>query len=348
MADYFQSLPSFVNPQYATPEQLANQRAYADALMKRSGENVNRPAGALANMIEALTSGLVRNNANETQQRGAEANTNFYKNIAERLQNGLKPNPADEAGLAGSPLTSPEGRAMAQHLMRPEGIKDEYGNPAFISPNAGVQPAPIQGRPGNFQPAYRVHQAAEGVSTDAPFPAPGGPRGPAPIDAVNPQGGNTGGLGYRNVGPAPSPQPAGVGGGGAAPGGAALPAASPAPAGGPLTLDGLAAYGRDIAARRGVNEAQTNLQKQDLEAATSAPVIKRIAGTMMDDVRMHGDKMTFGPTAEWSNTIKRAAANYAPGIMKDQLEALASADSFDKMSAQLTSMLAKGGGTDAQ
>jgi hypothetical protein len=58
--------------------------------------------------------------------------------------------------------------------------------------------------------------------------------------------------------------------------------------------------------------------------------------------------MTFGPTAEWSNNVKRVAANYAPGLMKDQLESLASADSFDKMSAQLTSMLAKGGGTDAQ
>ncbi len=34
--------------------------------------------------------------------------------------------------------------------------------------------------------------------------------------------------------------------------------------------------------------------------------------------------------------------------MKDQLESLASADSFDKMSAQLTSLLSKGGGTDAQ
>jgi hypothetical protein len=34
--------------------------------------------------------------------------------------------------------------------------------------------------------------------------------------------------------------------------------------------------------------------------------------------------------------------------MKDSLESIASADSFDKMSAQLTGLLSKGGGTDAQ
>jgi hypothetical protein len=54
MADFS---PSFVNPSYATPEQLATQRAYAAELQKRSGQDVNRPTGALANMITALTAG---------------------------------------------------------------------------------------------------------------------------------------------------------------------------------------------------------------------------------------------------------------------------------------------------
>jgi hypothetical protein len=94
--------------------------------------------------------------------------------------------------------------------------------------------------------------------------------------------------------------------------------------------------------------AVADIAKADIAAANDAPTIKRVAGVMLNDLQTHGDKMTFGPTAEWSNNVKRVAANYAPGFMKDQLESLASADSFDKMSAQLTSLLSKGGGTDAQ
>jgi hypothetical protein len=119
-----------------------------------------------------------------------------------------------------------------------------------------------------------------------------------------------------------------------------------------MSLDQLAAKGREFAAQRaftqGSAESQTGIAKGDIDAAATAPTIKRVAGTMLDDLHAHGDKMTFGPTAEWSNNVKRIAANYAPGAMKSELEALASADSFDKMSAQLTSLLAKGGGTDAQ
>jgi hypothetical protein len=117
-----------------------------------------------------------------------------------------------------------------------------------------------------------------------------------------------------------------------------------------MTLDQLAAKGREFAAQKaftqGTAEAQTGIAKEDIAAASNAPAVKQIAGTMLDDMSKH--KLTFGPTAEWSNNAKRLAANYAPGLMKDQLEGLASADSFDKMSAQLTSMLSRGGGTDAQ
>ncbi len=74
MADYFQSSPNFTNPAYATPEQLATQRAYAAELTKRSGENVNRPTGAIANMITALTAGMERNRAAELQSQAAGQN----------------------------------------------------------------------------------------------------------------------------------------------------------------------------------------------------------------------------------------------------------------------------------
>lgn len=109
-------------------------------------------------------------------------------------------------------------------------------------------------------------------------------------------------------------------------------------------MDTMNVLGANAARSGAINE----FQKQDLQAANDAPTIKRVAGIMLDDLRTSGDKMTFGPTAEWTNNVKKIAANYTPGLMKDQLEAIASADSFDKMSAQLTSLLARGGGTDAQ
>jgi len=118
-----------------------------------------------------------------------------------------------------------------------------------------------------------------------------------------------------------------------------------------MTLDELAAKGREFAATKtytqGGAEALTGVAKQDIEAATNAPAIKRISGMMLDDLRGHPE-MTMGPSAEVSNNIKRFIANYAPNMLGDkQLQALASADSFDKLSAQLTTMLANSGRSDA-
>lgn len=340
MADFFQNSPSFVNPSYATPEQLANARSYADALTKRSGENVNRPAGAAANVVDAITAALLRNNANTTQQQAAQGNSQDYSTLIGQLQNGQKPDPQVIGHLAANPMASPEARAWATKLISPEATTSVYGQPAYASPAAGVQAAPIQG---NFQPGYRVNQGAEGVHTDAPMPAPGvspaGPRMAAPPPGVSPGG-------------PPLPTPQAGSGGGVPQAGAGSPAAPPAAANQPLTLDALAAKGREFAAQKaftqGPADAQAAIVKGDIDAAATAPTIKRVAGVMLDDLQRNGDKMTFGPTAAWSNDIKRAAANYAPGLMKDQLETLASADSFDKMQAQLTGLLSKGGGTDAQ
>ena len=360
MADYFQSQPNFVNPAYATPEQLATQRAYAAELTKRSGENVNRPAGAVANIITALTAGAVRNNADKTQSDAAAQNAAANTALISQLQRGGV-DPATAAQIYANPMASPESRALITHLIQPEAVKSEYGQPGYQSPAAGVQASPIQG---NFQPAYRVNQGAEGVHTDAPIAAPGAPAPgrftDRPSRAAFPEGlgrsGSAGGwplsTGRSGARATATSGPAGRSHGSCRPTPAAAPAGPPGVPTGPLTLDQLAAKGREFASQRaytqGTAEAQTNIAKADLDAAASAPTIKRVAGVMLDDLRTHGDKMTFGPTAEWSNNVKRVAANYTPGLMKDQLESLASADSFDKMSAQLTSMLAKGGGTDAQ
>lgn len=352
MADYFQSQSNFTNPSYATPEQLATQRAYAAELQKSSGQDVNRPAGAAANFINALMAGVIRNRADTTQQNAAQQNSSDTAALIRQLQGG-KVDPSTAAQIYANPMASPESRALISHLIQPEAVKSEYGQPGYQSPAAGVQAAPIQG---NFQPGYRVNQGAEGVHTDAPIAAPGVSPGGPPVQSSpkvwGDQEAQAAGLYPPQPGavPTPAPRPAAAPQGGPMPPAAAPP--SPGAPTGPLTLDALAAKGREYASQRaytqGTAEAQTNIAKADLDAAATAPTIKRVAGVMLDDLHTHGDKMTFGPTAEWSNNVKRVAANYAPGLMKDQLESLASADSFDKMSAQLTSMLAKGGGTDAQ
>ncbi len=340
MADYFNSTPNFTNPSYASPEQLAQQRAYAAELSKRSGENVNRPAGAAANVIDAITAALTRNSANQIQNQQAGQNSQDMSALVAGLQRGGGPGNVDPQNLArmiANPLVSPEQRALALKLMTPEPANSVYGQPAYSSPATGVQPATVNQANGPYTSGYRVEQGAEGVHTNAPIPAPGaspmGPQMPPPPPPVSAPGAGA---------PAPVvPSP-----------GATAPVAPNGAPSGPMSLDQLAAKGREFAAQhaftQGTAESQTNVAKGDIDAAATAPTIKRVAGTMLDDLRAHGDKMTFGPTAEWSNNVKRIAANYAPGAMKSELEALASADSFDKMSAQLTSLLARGGGTDAQ
>lgn len=338
MADYFDTTPNFTNPSYATPEQLAQQRAYAAELTKRSGQEVNRPAGVAANFINSLMGARERQQADQIQAQQAQRNSQDMSALVSQLQGGQKVDPQNLGRMIANPLVSPEQRALALKLMSPEATQSVYGQPGYQSPVQGVQAAPIQG---NYTPGYRVNQGAEGVHTDAPISAPM----PAPRPAMPPPGASP-------MGPPPSAPPAGVGAPSPAlPTGPAPVAPNGAPSG-PMSLDQLAAKGREFSAQRaftqGTAEGQTNIAKGDIDAAATAPTIKRVAGTMLDDLRTHGDKMTFGPTAEWSNNVKRIAANYAPGVMKSELEALASADSFDKMSAQLTSLLAKGGGTDAQ
>ena len=355
MANFFDTQANFTNPSYATPEQLANARAYADALTKRSGEDAKRPTGAIANGIDALTAALMRNNANTTQQQAAESNARDYSTLISQLQSRQNPSPEVLGHLAANPMASPEARAWATKLISPEFTKSQFGEPAYQSPATGVQAAPIHGP---YTPAYEIDQGAGDVHQRMPVPAPTYQPQPPAINqsrapvASSPKVWGDNEAQAAGLYPPSSPQP---GAGGGAPGPAAVlpPAAAPAIPNTPLTLDQLAAKGREFSAQKaftqGGAEAVANVQKADIAASTDAPTIKRVAGTMLNDLQTHGDKMTFGPTAQWSNDIKRVAANYAPGFMKDQMEALASADSFDKMSAQLTTLLSRaGGGTDAQ
>jgi len=143
---YWDQNPNFVNPSYATPEQFAQQRAYANELLKRSGEAAKRPAGIAANMIDALTSRLETNRANELQSSTALQNSKDYAALIQQLQQG-------QGG----------------------------GNAPMASAPAGRQPA------ANAAPMGQ--SAASGLTAEAPK-----------LDAINPQGGIFGGLGYKPLG----------------------------------------------------------------------------------------------------------------------------------------------------
>lgn len=343
MADYS---PNFVNPAYATPEQLATQRAYAAELMKRSGENVNRPAGALANMITALTGGLERNRANEIQSQAAEGNASNLAAIIRQLQQGQTPNAATLGRIQANPMGNPDQRSLVDALVRPKAVEDVAGRPGFASPSQGVKSAPVDA---GFQPGIRPGLSTPDASISAvPQPAP--PlRPPAPIAPTSRVWGDKEAQ-AAGLYPPQAPQ-AGSGGGGQAPG-AVLPTAS-AP-GSLLTLDALAAKGRELAAARTLSQggagAQSDVIKTDIAAANDAPNVLKGVGIIKDNIQRYGDKITFGPTSPWSLEMKRAAANYAPGVMKDQLNAIAAADSINKVGIGLAGTLASSlqGGSNSE
>ena len=353
MPDFFDNQANFTNPQYASPEQLAAQRSYADALLKQSGQAVNRPTGALANLINALHGGWERNNADKIQNEAAARNSQDVSEVIAQLKNRdpqtggpQNINPDTLGRIYANPMASPEHRALAGALIGQTPYHDSANRPGFISPIGGTQAASVSPQ---LQPGLTPAVSAGNSSISAvPMAAPA--LGQRPPVASSPT--VWGDHEAEKAGLYPTPQP---GGGGQAPQ-AALPAAG-TPAGLPpqatAVIGQLGAIDRNLSAQKaftqGGAEAITNVQKSDIAAATDAPVIKRVAGVMLNDLQTHGDKMTFGPTAQWSNDIKRGLANYAPSFFsKQELDSLASADSFDKMSAQLTSILAKGGGTDAQ
>lgn len=343
--------PNFVNPSYATPEQIATQRAYAAELQKQSGQQVNRPLGAIANALNAWTSNLVRSDADKMQTDAATRNSADVSALIAQLQKGQPIDPATAGRVYANPMAAPEHRALIGALVKPEAIKSEYGQPAYASPSGGVQPAPIAGQPGSFNPGYRVEQGAEGVHSNAPFPAPNAvPPTPPGVTRLDPAATNA----WRQS----NPLPPGVAPGGPPQAGAVPPAAPPAavaPNGAPnvpMSLDQLAAKGREFAAAKtltqGGAEAEGGVIKQDVENAALAPETLKGLGIIKDNIAKFGDKITFGPTSQFTNEFKRLAANYAPGPMKDQLSALAAADSIEKVNLGLAGALAKQVGSGTQ
>jgi len=339
--------PNFVNPAYATPEQLATQRAYAAELMKRSGQDVSRPTGALANALLAVTGGLERNRANEIQSQAAEGNASNMTALIQQLQRGQQPDAANVARMSANPMASPEQRnLMIDGLIRPKPVEDAAGRPGYASPVAGVRSAPVDT---GFQPGIRPGLSTPDASISAvpqpapplraPLPAPPTPPG---VTRMYPEATEA----WRRENPLP-----GGTGGGQGPGAGLPPAPAPAM---PLTIDALAAKGRELAAARELSQggakANSDVIKTDIAAANDAPNVLKGIGVIKDNIQRYGDKITFGPTSPWSLEMKRAAANYAPGVMKDQLNAIAAADSINKVGIGLAGTLASSlqGGSNSE
>lgn len=344
MADYFQSSPSFVNPAYATPEQLATQRAYAAELQKRSGQDVNRPTGALANMITALTAGLERNRANEVQSQAAGRNASDQAAIIAQLQGGQKVDPGNLGTILANPMASPETRALAVHLLTQKPMEDVAGRPAYGSPVTGVQGAPMR----NYEPGYRTPESAGNVSTTTPIAAPPFPGAPprAPVQPSAKVWGDQEGVNAGIYPPAPPRQA----GGGQAPGGG-LPT-PPAPATSPTfndrfaggsRIDALAAKDRELTAEKertqGGAKAEGEVILKDVGRAAAAPETLKGLGIMRNTIQSVGDKMTFGPTAKFSNEARRVISNYAPGLIDEK--ALAGADAVEKLNLGLAGNLSQ-------
>lgn len=356
MADFFQSNPNFVNPNYATPEQLATQRAYAAALMKRAPEGATRPTGAIASVLDSLTSVLERKRADELQGEAAARNAGRLGSVISQLQNGQRPDATNLGQIYADPMASPEARATVSQLIGPQATKDVYDRPAYMSPAMGVQAAPISG---NFQPGFRAPESAGSVSTTTPFPAPmsGAPVSP-PTTAPRPPVASSprvwGDAEAQAAGLYPAPPAARGGAGPKVPDAVPLPAASAPAASVNSRIDALAAKDRELSAERARTEggalAEASVIKQDIAAANDAPNVLKGVGTIKDNIQKYGDKITFGPTSPWSLEMKRAAANYAPGFMKDQLGAIAAADSINKVGIGLAGVLASQlqGGNNAE
>ena len=215
--------------------------------------------------------------------------------------------------------------AQASGLVDPRLLGAIEANPAFSDSTKGmmrgvVEPKPgedVYGRPTISSPQAGVRQMPVGGGVTPGYRAP---------VSVSPEGAVSTTM----------PQPAPNSGGGAS--GSLQQQVQP-------IFDTAKNFAQQGAAAKAGREQVS----QDVQAAYNAIPIRQTLATMKDDILSHGDKMQWGPTADWMNNLKRGIAQHAPGLMSQQdLAGLASADSFEKLSAQLQTLVGRQvGSTDA-
>jgi len=296
--------------------------------------------------------GVIRNRADATQQQAAQQNASDQTALISELQRG-KVDPAIAAHIYANPMASPESRALITHLISPKPIEDVNGRPAYASPSAGIQAAPINGP---FQPGIRIPEAAGGASTTTPLPAPPMPNQPVPTPAppqvvprppVAPTSkvwgdkeGEAAGI-YPPSAPAPAPAPSAA---------TDVPNFNDRFGAANSRLSQLAAMDRDFSAKKVLTQAGATAQgegnQEDVRSATAAPTIIKGLGLIKSTIQS-SPGVTFGPTAGWSADVKRVIANYAPGLSDEK--SLAGADAIEKLNFGLASQLAKTvGGTQGE
>lgn len=189
LGDFFQDSPSFINPEYVTDAQRKQQRTYAEMLMKRSSDKVNRPTGAIANMIDALTGRLEMNRAGNLEQQAlATQNKDITDQARDQMaqalmgQQGQQPQqPQQDASLTAPPnpasvaSTPPMGTAGSS--MVPAGAVTDPTN----SPRGEVQSSPKvwgdkEAEAAGLYPSTQVASLSPGGAG-----APAGPQGQPPV-----------------------------------------------------------------------------------------------------------------------------------------------------------------------
>lgn len=386
---------NFINPDYATPEQAAQLRAYATALQNGAVQPTAKSwSGVIANALMGIQGQQKTDQANQltrqiAQQGSNELNANTNPVVA-ALIHGLpsgnqpqytpkSPAPMTSAPPLQVPLPSPRPQTdsgaspnavVASRWMPPGQNLTAPGNTV-----TGIEYGPVTGNPsfsgsptsGAGAPMSKVLMAQNGSLA----PILSSPSIPAEVknqilQSATPKGGldiygnpivgtTMGGLRATEVGPGVSTGikvPAAVSSNGTS---VSTDIIQSAPRGGQSSggLQGavqpLMDVARSVGEQGAGNKATQDVITQDTANAANAIPIRQTLAAMKDDIKSHGDKMVFGPSAPWLTELKRGIAQHAPGLMSDSdIAGLASADSFEKLTAQLQSIVGRQvGGTDA-
>lgn len=385
---------NFLNPDYATPEQVAQLRAYASQLQSGATQPTAKHwTGVIANALMGAQGQQKLDQANQLQRQLAQQSTNELNSntnpLVSALINGLpsgggQPPPMPAPPPPQSPPMAPQQQggmtpndAVAARWMPPnQNLTGPNTTVTGIDVGPNIAPPSFSGSPQGSGAGAPMAQALmnrpmQMAQSGSLAPILSSPSIPAEVksqilQSATPKGGldvygnpivgtTMGGLRSTEVGPGVSTGikvPAAVSSNGTS---VSTDIIQSAPRGGQSSggLQGAVQPLMDVAKSVGEqgagNKATQEVISQDTATAANAIPIRQTLAAMKDDIKSHGDKMIFGPSAPWLTELKRGIAQHAPGLMSDNdIAGLASADSFDKLTAQLQSIVGRQvGGTDA-
>ena len=151
--DPFQTSPNFVNPAYATPQQLAYTRQMAQQLMGQTQKPIHRASQGYAELTNALVSGLLSNKADSQQQAAQTAAGQQAQDAYATMQAGGAPSPGAGSGIGTQPMayapTDSSGNAGGG--VGTGGALNDVGSQAMsFYQNKGLSPVAAAGLAGQF------------------------------------------------------------------------------------------------------------------------------------------------------------------------------------------------------